>query len=259
MYNVLFVEDEAVMRMAFHRLLNWEEAGFTLATAANGGEAMKYIAANPVDIVVTDLVMPVMDGISLISALHEENFAGVIYVLSNYNDFEHVRQALTKGAADYILKLDIDGDVLLKHLRRAEEILKEKQAMFAEDKEETKAAVTEAEICPFDPEAYQHCRKEILSVLFFIHLHYREKLTLDDIADSVNLNRSYISRLFKQETGQGIFTYLNGLRMKKAAALLAEGGTYVREVAAAVGIDDQFYFTRLFKKHYNVAPSEYQG
>lgn len=84
------------------------------------------------------------------------------------------------------------------------------------------------------------------------------KLTLEQIAASVRLDKSYLCRLFKKETGKSIFQYLNEQRMCRAAEMIEKGNTYVREVAAAVGIDDQFYFTRLFKRQFGVSPSEYK-
>ncbi len=100
-------------------------------------------------------------------------------------------------------------------------------------------------------------KKEVSDAIEFIHLHFAEKITLDDVAKAVNLNRNYLCRLFKQETGGQMFSYLNALRMQKAAELIAGGDTYVRGVAAAVGISDQFYFARVFKKHLKMTPSEY--
>ena len=257
MHKVLFVEDEAVMRMAFHKMLNWDETEFILAGAvANGREALKYIAENPVDIVVTDLVMPVMDGLTLIKSLREQNFAGIILVLSNYTDFEHVRKALIGGAADYILKLEIDGAMLLKQLKSAAVMLEAGAGAWHKEATEAAAAIEHKDSF-FEAEAFKDCRPDVRNALFFIHLHFSKKLTLDEIAESVNLNKSYICRLFKQEMGKPMFEYINDLRMEKAAALIAAGDTYIRGVAASVGIDDPFYFCRLFKKYYDVAPSVY--
>jgi len=257
MYKVLFVEDEAVMRMAFQKMLNWEETDFILAGAvANGQAALKYIAEDPVDIVVTDLVMPVMDGLSLIKSLREQNFAGVILVLSNYTDFERVRKALIGGAADYILKLEIDGAMLLKQLKSAAVMLEAGLGAWHKDTA-GEDADSEQVNSFFEAEAFKDCRPDVRNALFFIHLHFAKKLTLDEVADSVNLNKSYICRLFKQEMGKPMFEYINDLRMEKAAAMIAGGDTYIRGVAASVGIDDPFYFCRLFKKYYDVPPSVY--
>ena len=246
MTSVLFVEDESVMRAAFQKMMDWDASGFVLAsTVANGAEAIAYIDANPVDIVVTDLKMPVMGGIELIEALKAMSFNGVILVLSNYTDFELVRIALTRGASDYMLKINIDGETLRKQLTAAAAILESK-------------ALAKSDSSDGIPPEYDQYQKEVREVMQFIHTHYSEKITLDDVAGVVNMSNAHLCRLFKRQTGNNIFEYINVLRMKKAASLIEAGETYMREVASTVGIDDQFYFTRLFRKHFGMPPSEYR-
>jgi two-component system response regulator YesN len=80
---------------------------------------------------------------------------------------------------------------------------------------------------------------------------------LDDVARAVNLNRSYLCRIFKQDVQTPIFHYINNLRMQKAAELIRAGDTYMRGIAEVVGIGDQFYFTKVFKKYHHVSPTEY--
>jgi two-component system response regulator YesN len=104
---------------------------------------------------------------------------------------------------------------------------------------------------------YRRCKKEVREALLFIHFHYPERITLEDVARAVNLSPGYLCRLFKEETGEQMFGFLNAVRMRQAAALFDAGETYVRGVAAAVGISDQFYFTRVFKKFHGVSPSQY--
>lgn len=85
-----------------------------------------------------------------------------------------------------------------------------------------------------------------------------QKMTLDSLADATCLNRSYLCRVFKKDMGVSIFSYLNELRMKRAAELLLQrSDRYIKEIAAEVGIDDPFYFTRRFKEYYGVSPKEY--
>jgi len=106
---------------------------------------------------------------------------------------------------------------------------------------------------------FANLRKEVRDAIIYIHLNYQHTITLDDVAKEVNLSKEYLCRLFKKETDLQMFRYLCILRMKRAALLISENPdrAYVREVAAAVGFDDQFYFTRKFKKYYGVSPSEY--
>ena len=106
--QILLVDDEPAIKIGFRQLTDWSKTPYTLCgTAGNGKEALAYLEKNPVDIIITDLKMSVMDGIGLIHALKQNNSEIPIIVLSNYSDFELVREALTAGAADYILKANI--------------------------------------------------------------------------------------------------------------------------------------------------------
>jgi len=109
------------------------------------------------------------------------------------------------------------------------------------------------------PGEFDRFRQEVREAMLFIHFNFQKAITLDDVAKAVNLNRDYLCRLFKKETNLPMFRYLNNLRMQRAALLISEnpGRTYIRDVATAVGIIDQFYFTRVFKKYFGVAPSEF--
>ena len=115
--QILLVDDEPAIKIGFRQLTDWSKTPYTLCgTAGNGKEALAYLEKNPVDIIITDLKMSVMDGIGLIHALKQNNSEIPIIVLSNYSDFELVREALTAGAADYILKANISADSLIAHL-----------------------------------------------------------------------------------------------------------------------------------------------
>ncbi|MGL4337970.1 MAG: response regulator transcription factor [Turicibacter sp.] len=101
-------------------------------------------------------------------------------------------------------------------------------------------------------------RQEIRAVLNFIHDNYQDRITLQDLADYVSLNEAYLSRLFKSETGRTLNHYLNEIRIYQAKELLKERDLMVKEVAQLVGIKDQLYFNRVFKKFYGASPTEYK-
>ncbi|GGN04699.1 transcriptional regulator [Dyadobacter beijingensis] len=93
-------------------------------------------------------------------------------------------------------------------------------------------------------------------------LHMQENLSnslsLDNIARSVNLSVSFFSRRFKKDTGYAPIEYFNYLRIQKACQLLHFGTMRVNEVASAIGIDDPFYFSRLFKQQMGISPAHYK-
>lgn len=102
-------------------------------------------------------------------------------------------------------------------------------------------------------------KKEITEVINFIGLHYRDKITLEMIADHVNFSENYLSRVFREQMGISLIHYINNVRMNKAAELIMKGHTYIKEISTLVGISDQFYFSRMFKKHFGVSPTDYKS
>ena len=104
--KILIVEDEVLVRCGLRSMVNWEKLGLdVIGDASNGKEALEIYEKEKPDIVMTDIKMPVMDGLELIRTLKEKNYPGEILVLSNYEDFDSVRSALLLGAADYLLKI----------------------------------------------------------------------------------------------------------------------------------------------------------
>lgn len=102
-----------------------------------------------------------------------------------------------------------------------------------------------------------HYKADIAKTLEYIEQNYMHRLTLSSISANVNLSPSYLCRIFKTEVGTNITSYLNNLRVRKAASLIRENDLSLKEISALVGIDDQLYFSRLFKKCMGISPSEY--
>ena len=99
-------------------------------------------------------------------------------------------------------------------------------------------------------------RQEVLDVIDFIEANLDRRLTLHEIADSMELSESSLSRMFKNETGKNLNYFINEMKMKKAMDILSNEPGMIKDVAARVGMDDQLYFNKVFKKFYQVSPSE---
>ncbi len=102
-------------------------------------------------------------------------------------------------------------------------------------------------------------KNEINKALRYIKENYQQKLTLTSIAEHVNFSTNYLCKSFKKEVGMNVISYINNLRMEKAGEMLKQRGSMVKEVSIKVGIEDQLYFSRLFKKYYGMSPSEYKS
>ena len=100
---------------------------------------------------------------------------------------------------------------------------------------------------------------EVEQSIAYIKENYMHKISLASVAEHVGLSSGYLCRIFKDETGGSINTYINNLRMNKAKELLSDKNSYIKEVAVAVGFEDQLYFSRLFKRYSGLTPSEYRA
>lgn len=123
-YRVIVVDDDRVIREDMIASVDWQAHGFqVVAQAANGREAMQYILGNGVDVVITDICMPLMDGVQLIDCVSRKLPDTMFLILSNYDDFKYVRTALKLGAFDYLLKYEITPPLLSAMLDRMQEAL----------------------------------------------------------------------------------------------------------------------------------------
>jgi len=129
--KVLIVDDDMVMRTSLKTLIDWENNGYVICgDVANGSAAIAFMNKCQPDIVITDMNMPVMDGVALIEYLQENMPHVKIIALSGYDDFDYVRQSMKKGAIDYLLKHKLTADVLLEVLNTARaSIMKERREM----------------------------------------------------------------------------------------------------------------------------------
>jgi len=99
----------------------------------------------------------------------------------------------------------------------------------------------------------------VKNVISYIQLKYSEPIKIENIAYSLGLNRSYLTRLFKDATGFSLQEYLLTYRMKVAVKLLLENKMSVADVALHVGYSDTFTFSKAFKRHFGHSPSEFKG
>ncbi|MDA3957587.1 helix-turn-helix domain-containing protein [Oceanispirochaeta sp.] len=123
MINLLIVEDEPLVRASIQSFLDWENHGFSfIGAASDGEEGLLFLKDHPeTDIVLLDIHMPVMDGISMLKRMRESDLMQVVLILSADNQFQFVRTAFQLGALDYILKSEMDEISLLKQLKGAAE------------------------------------------------------------------------------------------------------------------------------------------
>jgi two-component system response regulator YesN len=245
MHKVLLVDDETFIVEGLKILINWEALGYTVAaTANNGAQAIEYLTHNRVDIIVSDIKMPLMSGIELFDALRRHNLSSAYFViLSGYGEFEYAQMALRLGCIDYILK-PVTAAELTAVLRRA--------ALVCPDYDSDDEEIYNAENAPATETIVAettngNCGADIVLLTELeIKKNFRDSITLKSLADKYFVNSIYLGQLFKKKYGLSFKTYLNNIRIEEAAKLLVSTNRKVGEIAVEVGYVDVDYFTKKF-------------
>lgn len=117
MYKLMIVDDELLMRVGIRSMLDWEEQGFRLVgEAGNGKEALELAVEASPDLIITDIKMPIMDGLQLIREAAIALKTCKYVILSNFDELHYVKEALKLGASDYLIKSEITTDTLVELL-----------------------------------------------------------------------------------------------------------------------------------------------
>lgn len=142
-YKVLVVDDEPMIRFGLCSCLDWQAEGFELAgDAANGEAAMEIVSRVPIDILITDIKMPLMDGLELTRRVKERIPRVKVVLVSSFSDFEYAREAVKLGVVlDYLLKPTMEPEDLQRILRGCKELLDKE----AEDRRQTQQLSGEAD------------------------------------------------------------------------------------------------------------------
>ncbi len=128
MYKVLLVDDDTINRVAIASMIDWEELGFQIiGVASHGKKALEIYQSQEIDLLITDMKMPIMDGLELIQKIRTRDTQIYIIALSSYSDFELVRKAFKCNIEDYILKAELTPKYLTEHIMRTKEKLDAKQ------------------------------------------------------------------------------------------------------------------------------------
>ncbi len=129
MYKMLLVDDEYLVRKGISETIDWNSYDIEIvATAVNGQDGLEKVETYHPDIIVSDIKMPVLDGMGLVSTLYDKNYDGIIIMLSGYNEFEYAKTTLEKGVFKYLLK-PIDNDELVSVVVSAKEKLSKRRKM----------------------------------------------------------------------------------------------------------------------------------
>lgn len=246
MIKVLIVDDEELLRKGLLALVDWNFYGFEIVgEASNGAEALQFMENHEVHVIITDIRMPVMDGIKLMEEVQARFPFCKIIVVSGYDDFNYAKAAIECGAVSYILKPMEEEDII----RVLEKTKKEFEKNVAE-------IINNKGI-----EFYKSVsgNKLFEDIKQYINDNYSAKLSLEDISEKFFISKSHLCKLFKDETGMTFKNYLNKIRVEKAKELLRNSYDKVYEICYKLGFEDCSYFVKLFKEMTGVTPMEFRN
>jgi len=118
LYKILIVDDESILRNGLKHMCNWEKEGFEIVgESSNGNEALEIIEKERPNIVITDIVMPEMNGIELTKKI-KDNYPEIkVLILSSFSEFNYIRETFKHGVYDYLLKTNVNTETVLPILK----------------------------------------------------------------------------------------------------------------------------------------------
>ncbi|GHV58013.1 hybrid sensor histidine kinase/response regulator [Bacteroidia bacterium] len=245
---ILIVEDNADMRLYLESIL----AGpFKILTAKDGEEALRTASEYIPDLIISDIMMPVMDGMQLLKALRKNehtNHIPVIFLTAKYAE-QHVLEGYKTGADDYIIKPF--SEEMLKI--RIENILSLRKKMWeqykqSKDMDEYKEKLSE------NPQKQAFVKKINEIILQHIADPY---FGIEILADDLKMSVNQLFRKMKALMNTTPYSVILQVRMTHAAKLMTESDLNISEIAFAVGYQELSNFSRAFKKYYNLSPRDY--
>lgn len=240
MFKALVVDDEPLMVDYLKKNLTkinneWE----TTATASDGIYAVHQLQHNKFDVVITDIKMPGMDGLELAKYLSKNHPEIPIVIISGYDEFNYARTAVRLNVFDYLLKP-----------LRDEELSAVLSAISMEKEQRNNLTI--------DKPVISNANTLTNQILDYLHLHFREGLSLTILADIFSITPSYLSAIFHKEIGEPYSKYLLKLRMETAKAMLTNPNAKVIDIAKNVGFASSKHFGSVFKNYYGISPGEFR-
>ena len=250
-YTILITEDDDEVRCFLERELS---PHFKTRTAANGKDALRVLEEEEISLVVSDVMMPEMNGFELCRMIKSQlPFSHIpVILLTALTDERQRIFGITGGADDYIQKPFHTDYVKIKiiHLLQERQKLRER---LLEKLRDNKLLLSEPEKVESIDDAFLRKFAEQIEAVYADPEYNVEKLS-----ETLGLSRGHLHRKIKELTGTAPVEFLRTYRLNKATQLLRQNAYTVSEVAYRTGFSSPAYFSKCFKAVYGVTPTEYQ-
>ncbi len=240
MYGLVIVDDERELLEGLSAYFPWESIGFSVLGAfGDARSALAFCRDHEADVVLTDIRMPFMSGLDLIRELTLLGDPPLFCIMSAHSDFDYAKQAIQYGVQDYLVKPAGFEDI---------------KAAFGKIRALLDGSSVAVPVAPAT-----EARNPLVSQTFILVEKRLSSCTLQNIAGELGVSASYLSRLFKEETGQKFQEYLLAQKMAAAKRMLGgKVGYKNREIALALGYQDTQNFCRTFRNFWGKSPQRFR-
>lgn len=254
MKKILVIEDETQTRDIFLRCLSFE--GFFALGAESGLTGMKLAQTHLPDLIVCDIMMPDVDGYSVLSRLRQSPSTAIIpfIFLTAKVAMTDLRRGMELGADDYLTKpctVEQFLQAIATRLQRQETLKHWYANPQPESPTATNALGSSKSIFPNNP--------KLAKVFRFIEAHYHQSISLSDVAQTAGYSPAYLTNLVQSQTGRSVKQWITERRMAEARKLLVNTAHSVSQVAETVGYADVSYFIRQFRQFHNTSPQAWRN
>ena len=256
--TILIVEDNQELRKF---LFNTMSTTYRILEATNGQEGLELAQSEIPDLIISDVMMPVMDGLDMVKEIKNNNNTChiPIIILSAKSSLDDRIAGLEQGIDDYITKpfssTYLKARILSLFRQRAklQELYLSQLSIKKEKKTDTKTfAPSLPQITPYD----NLFMEQVMA--FMEEQMSNSELTVDDFANKLFLSRSIFYRKLKSIVGVAPIDFIRDMRIKRAGQLIESGEYNFSQVAYMTGFTDPKYFSKSFKKQMGMTPTEYK-
>ena len=247
-FNILIVDDDAeIAHYIKTELSDW----YRFDHARNGKEGLKMLLTGKYDLVISDVMMPEMDGVTMLKKIKgNSNVSDIpVILLTSKSEVENRLEGLRKGADAFLAKpfnmeeLHILIDNLVDNVRRIRGKYSGAQGQ--------KAKIEQIQVKGNNDALMERVMK-------YMNEHLTDPdLNVEKLTEDVGISRAQLHRKLKEIAGVSAGEFIRNLRLEQAARLIEEGQINITQVAYSVGFNNQTHFSTVFKKHYGMSPSEY--
>ena len=247
-FNILIVDDDAeIAHYIKTELCDW----YRFEHASNGKEGLKMLLTGKYDLVISDVMMPEMDGVTMLKKIKgNSNVSDIpVILLTSKSEVENRLEGLRKGADAFLAKpfnmeeLHILIDNLVDNVRRIRGKYSGAQGQ--------KAKIEQIQVKGNNDALMERVMK-------YMNEHLTDPdLNVEKLTEDVGISRAQLHRKLKEIAGVSAGEFIRNLRLEQAARLIEEGQINITQVAYSVGFSNQTHFSTVFKKHYGMSPSEY--